>query len=289
MSRSKPALRELARRELARRHFRDYLVYTHGKQWKRTKLSRFLADRVQAFLESETGRAYDILVLQTPPQHGKSMTITESLPSWWLGKHPEHRIILAAYNDELAERFLRRNREKVERFGNRLFQIRTGRVNRANALELAGHRGGLISRGIRSGITGNPAELIIIDDPIKSREEADSEVWRDKLWEEWQNSLKSRLAARAKVIVILTPWHEDDLAARILKTSPAPSCCAFRWRRRKTTPWAESRGTPSVRSWARTNAGCGTSNGATSPIPAAAHGPGRPCISAPRERRRGVS
>ena len=221
MSRSKPALRELARRELARRHFRDYLVYTHGKQWKRTKLSRFLADRVQAFLESETGRAYDILVLQTPPQHGKSMTITESLPSWWLGKHPEHRIILAAYNDELAERFLRRNREKVERFGNRLFQIRTGRVNRANALELAGHRGGLISRGIRSGITGNPAELIIIDDPIKSREEADSEVWRDKLWEEWQNSLKSRLAAGAKVIVILTPWHEDDLAARILKNEPS--------------------------------------------------------------------
>ena len=214
------AIREMARRELARRNFRDYLAYTHGRSWKRTKLSTFLADQVQAFLESETGRAYDILVLQTPPQHGKSMTVTESLPSWWLGRHPEQRVILAAYNDELAERFLRRNREKVERFGKNLFGVSIGRVNRANALELSGHRGGIISRGIRSGITGNPAELILIDDPIKSREEADSEVWREKLWEEWQNSLKSRLAAGGKVIVILTPWHEDDPAARILKSEP---------------------------------------------------------------------
>lgn len=220
MTRQQRARGELARRELARRHFRAYLAYTQGRQWKETRLSVFLADRVQAFLETDTGHAYDILVLQTPPQHGKSMTVTESLPSWWLGRHPDRRIILAAYNDELAERFLRRNREKVERFGPRLFGISVGKINRANALELADHRGGLISRGIRSGITGNPAELIVIDDPIKSREEADSEVWREKLWEEWQNSLKSRLAAGGKVIVILTPWHEDDLAARILKSEP---------------------------------------------------------------------
>ena len=69
-----------------------------------------------------------------------------------------------------------------------------------------------------SGITGNPANLILIDDPVKNRQEADSETTRDKVWEEWQNSLKTRLAAGAKVIVIMTPWHEDDLAARILKS-----------------------------------------------------------------------
>ena len=181
-------------------------------------MSRFLADRAQAFLETDTGHAYDILVIETPPQHGKSMTVTESLPAWWLGGNPEKRVILAGYNDELAERFLRRNREKLQRSGQTLFGVDIDSVNRASALELAGHRGGIICRGIRAGITGNPADLILLDDPVKSREEADSPTWRDKIWEEWQNSLKSRLAASAKVIVIMTPWHEDDLAGRILRT-----------------------------------------------------------------------
>ena len=209
---------ELARRELARRHYRDYLAYAQGRLWIETAMSRFLADRAQAFLETDTGHAYDILVIETPPQHGKSMTVTESLPSWWLGAHPDCRVILAAYNDELAERFLRRNKEKLSRFGPTVFGVSPGGVNRASALELLGFRGGLISRGIRSGITGNPAELVIIDDPVKSREEADSPVWREKVWDEWQNSIKSRLAAGAKVLVIMTPWHEDDLAGRILRT-----------------------------------------------------------------------
>ena len=208
---------ELARRELARRHFRDYLRYVHGAAWIETAMSRYLADRAQAFLEADTGHAYDVLLIETPPQHGKSMTVTEALPSWRLGLRPDEHIILAAYNAELAERFLRRNREKLQRYGETLFGVSIGGLSRASALELYGHRGGMLARGVRSGITGNPADLILIDDPVKSREEADSELIRAKVWEEWQNSLKSRLAAGAKVIVIMTPWHEDDLAGRILR------------------------------------------------------------------------
>ena len=74
----------------------------------KSTLAEFLAGRVQAFLEAETGHAYDILLIETPPQHGKSMTVTESVPSWYLGKHPEARIIMASYNEGFAERFLRR-------------------------------------------------------------------------------------------------------------------------------------------------------------------------------------
>ena len=80
--------RELAQRELARRSFAEYLAYVQGRMWKRTRMAEFLAGRVQAFLETETGHAYDILLIETPPQHGKSMTVTESVPSWYLGKHP---------------------------------------------------------------------------------------------------------------------------------------------------------------------------------------------------------
>ena len=211
---------ERAKRELARRRYRDYLPYIHGDLWISTALSRFLADEVQDFLETDTGNAYDILVINTPPQHGKSMTITETLPSWYIGKHPNARIIVAGYNDDFAEKFLRRNKEKIRKCGKSLFGIEIGEIDRATEIELSNGRGRIISRGIRSGITGNPAELIIIDDPIKSREEADSETWRNKVWDEWQNSLKSRLAAHAKVIVIMTPWHEDDMSARILATEP---------------------------------------------------------------------
>ena len=209
---------ELAKRELARRHYGDYLAYVHGGSWKRTRMAEFLARQVQDFIEGNTGHAYDILLIATPPQHGKSMCISESLPSWYLMKYPQKRVILASYNDASAERFCRRNAEKLRRFGEHLGGVKLGKVDRASEFELSNGVGRMISRGMMAGITGNPAELVIIDDPIKNREEADSPLLRDKLWNEWQHSIKSRLAAGAKVIVIMTPWHEDDLRARLLRT-----------------------------------------------------------------------
>lgn len=209
--------REMARRILARKSFRRYLYYVHGESWRRTRLSDYLADEVQRFVETETGSAYDILLIETPPQHGKSLTVTESFPSWYLGRHPTHRIIEASYNEDTARRFGRKNREKVEQFGRTLFGIEPGEIWTGTEFELDNGWGRMVSRGILSGITGHPANLLLIDDPVKNREEADSALFRDKLWAEWQNTLKSRLAAGSKVIVIMTPWHEDDFAARLRK------------------------------------------------------------------------
>ena len=79
-------LAELARRELARRYYSEYLAYSYGPSWIRTRLSSYLAQRIQNFIETDTGHAYDILIIECPPQHGKSMTVSESLPSWYLGK-----------------------------------------------------------------------------------------------------------------------------------------------------------------------------------------------------------
>ena len=212
---------ELARRELARRNFGDYLAYVGGDSWVETRFSAYLAREIQRFVEEKSGNAYDILVIESPPQHGKSMTVTESAPSFFLGRHPNWRVILASYNDESAERFARRNREKLRDFGERLFGVTLEGVKRSSEFELRGKEGQfgrLISRGLLAGITGNPAELLFIDDPIKNRSEADSLLRREQVWDEWLNSLKSRLAAGAKVVLIMTPWHEDDLAARLLRT-----------------------------------------------------------------------
>ena len=214
---NREALAELARRELARRHYSEYLAYTYGDSWIRTRLSSFLADKIQSFIETDTGHAYDILIIECPPQHGKSMTVSESLPSWVLGKYPEHNIILASYDSDFAERFCRKNKDKIKTCGKSLFQIEIGAIDRAGEFELSNGRGRMISRGIMSGITGNPADLIIIDDPVKNQQEADSPAYRNRVWSEWQASLKSRLAAKGKVIVIMTPWTDDDLAARIIR------------------------------------------------------------------------
>lgn len=209
---------ELARRELARRNYGAYLALVHGAAWKDTKFASYLAQEIQAFIEEKTEHAYDILVIATGPQHGKSLTVTESLPSWVNGKYPDWRIIQASYNSETAERFCRRNKEKLRDWGPILFHCNIGIVNRSDEYELDNGRGGMISRGIMSGITGRPANLLIIDDPVKNMEEATSETVRRKLWEEWSATLKSRLQAGAKVIIIMTPWHEDDLRGRVLAT-----------------------------------------------------------------------
>ena len=214
----KKVQKEAARREQARRDYYHYLRYAHGAQWKDTQMARYLAAEVQRFIEADTGNAYDILVIETPPQHGKSMTITETLPSWVMGRYPEWRVIIGSYNEESAERFARRNKDKVERFGASIFSVKIGAINRATEFELDGHLGRLISRGVMGGVTGNPANFMLIDDPIKNRAEADSDSTRHKLWDEWKNSFQTRLAAGAKVIIIATPWREDDMLATILQT-----------------------------------------------------------------------
>lgn len=191
----------------------------HQGRWIPAKHLLFICNKVEIFIQEETGHPYDVLILQIPPQHGKSQSITETLPSWYLGKWPYNRVIEVSYNDTFAQKFGRRNREKIKDFGGNLFGIALSKGKDSNEeFELSNNVGGMISRGIMSGVTGNPANLIIIDDPIKNREEADSENNREKQWDEWQNSIKTRLAAGAKVIVIMTRWHEDDLAGKILKS-----------------------------------------------------------------------
>ena len=209
---------ELARREMARRSFAAYLPYVHGETWCQTRMAQYLADRLQAFVTTDTGHAYDIMVVETPPQHGKSMTVSETFPAWYLGIRPKHRVIEISYNDDSAQRFCRRNAEKIRLHGQTLFGAGIGEIDRATDLEMDNHVGSLISRGVLGGVTGRPCNLMLIDDPIKNRQEADSETVRSRVWEEWTNSFKTRLAAGAKVIIISTPWHEDDLMARILRT-----------------------------------------------------------------------
>lgn len=195
----------------------EYVAHVHQGAWKKTPFHRLLCKYVQNFVERETDLPYEILVIATPPQHGKSQSITETLPSWYLGKHPDKHVIEISYNEDFAIKFGRRNKRKIEEYGEEIFGIKIAKDNnRAVEFELADTNGGMLSRGVGTGVTGQPANLMIIDDPIKNKKEAYSKSRRDLIYEEWLMSFKTRLAPNSKVILIMTRWHEDDLAGRLL-------------------------------------------------------------------------
>lgn len=157
------------------------------------------------------------LMIFLPPRHSKSMTVSETFPSFFIGKNPERRVIEASYGDSLAKRFGSENKRIIDEFGNELFGIMTDQSNASKVdWSIEGHRGGMISAGIMGGITGQGADLLIIDDPIKNRAEADSPAYRKALLDEWQNSLLTRLHPGGRVVIILTRWHEKDLAGELL-------------------------------------------------------------------------
>ena len=195
----------------------EHVKYVHHGAWKVTPFHSMLCGYVQNFVERETELPYEILVITTPPQHGKSQSITETLPSWYLGKHPDRHVIEISYNEDFAIKFGRRNRRTIEEFGEDVFGLHlTKDNNRAVEFETTEH-GGMISRGVGTGVTGQPCQLMIIDDPIKNRKEAFSKSRRDLIYDEWLMSFKTRLAPHSKVILIMTRWHEDDLAGRLLQ------------------------------------------------------------------------
>lgn len=196
----------------------EYVKYVYKGAWKKTTFHRFLCKYVQNFVERPTDKPYEILVISTPPQHGKSQSVTETFPSWYLGKHPDKRVIEISYSEDFAIKFGRSNRRKIAEYGADIFGIELSKENnKAVEFDLEGHRGGMISRGVGTGVTGQPADLLIIDDPIKNRQEAYSKTRRDLIYDEWLMSFRTRLSPHSKVILIMTRWHEDDLAGRLLQ------------------------------------------------------------------------
>lgn len=210
-----PSLIEL-QQERARRKFVHYAQEVNGVSYIHGKFTRFLCQEVQEFIEKDTGNAYDILLVSVAPQHGKSETITRTLPSWLLGRFPTEQSMLIAYESTFAEEFLEHNRKKLAEHN--LFNIT---ITRSIAEKVETSLGGAIrAMGFKSGITGRTAKYVIIDDPIKNQEQADSKVIREKIWRDFNSSIRSRLKPGAKIIVIMTRWHQQDLAGMIIEHEP---------------------------------------------------------------------
>ncbi|MCQ2010556.1 phage terminase large subunit [Sporolactobacillus sp. STSJ-5] len=211
------ALAYLARNELCRRSYRDYVEIVHRGQYQHFRHTELICKELQPIAEGKQR----FIIIEMPPRHSKSMTVTESFPSYFIGRNPEKRVIIASYSDTLARKFGRRNRDKINEYGSSFFGVQLSQDNAAsNNWSLEGRRGGLLATGIGGSITGEGADVLIIDDPFKNAEESKSKTIRDKVWDEWESTLSTRLHKGASVIVVMTRWNEDDIVGRLLTTSP---------------------------------------------------------------------
>jgi predicted phage terminase large subunit-like protein len=223
------ALLELEEKHRAANDYYEYVKYTHGSMYGYTRhgeyICRLLDNAVKQrkrMLAGEIPVRTQYFMLSVPPQHGKSMHITETFPSYFLGHFPNEGVIEVSYNSSFAEKFGSKNKDKMEQYGKDLFGVEVATDTKAKdewavAVDGKKTRGGMISRGIMAGITGSSwGDCVIIDDPIKNREEANSGTYRDKMFDEWKDSISTRIHPGAIVILINTRWHEDDLWGRLL-------------------------------------------------------------------------
>lgn len=161
------------------------------------------------------------LMVFMPPRHGKSELISKYTPAWFLGTHPDLRIILTGYGTQFAGQWGRKARDLVEEVGDPLYGVQiSANSSRADDWNLEGHRGGMITAGVGGRITGMGAHLFIVDDPVKSAEEARSEVMQLKTWEWWRETARTRFMPGAGAIVLQTRWHELDLSGHLLANDP---------------------------------------------------------------------
>lgn len=154
------------------------------------------------------------MIVSMPPRHGKSETVSRWGPVYALHHRPEARVLLASYAQTLPIRWARQVRDALLEPGH-------GAVLRRDARRVddwsttAG--GGLLARGVGGGITGRGADLAIIDDPHRDRLDADSATMRDRVWDWYTSTLRTRLEPGGSVVLVMTRWHHDDLAGRLLE------------------------------------------------------------------------
>lgn len=186
---------------------------------------RVICDAIQRTMEKPFGR----LLIFAPPGSAKSSMASIVAPTWIMGKKPRTRVIIAGHNSDIAATQSKKGRQicKSRRYQT-LFDTTIPADSRA-ADEWALTNGStMIAGGVLSGLAGFRVEGIIFDDPHPSREAAESETQRKKVWEEWRDNLRNRVVPGGWVVGMLTRWHEQDWAGMILPDGWAGESGVFR-------------------------------------------------------------
>lgn len=216
------ALEELDReqREGASEHLTDFCCYvdTAAAKQYRAKHLRYLAGRLEAVERGEVKR----LMIFMPPRHWKSSLTSEKFAAWFLGRNPKKSIISTSHSGDLCKEFSRNIRDMIAtnpRWEAVFPNVRLQRKSRSvvNWALMGAYRSTYRAAGVGGGITGRGADLILIDDPVADHTAVATKNLRDKLYTWYQMKLRNRLEPGGAIILIMTRWHEDDLAGRLIE------------------------------------------------------------------------
>jgi predicted phage terminase large subunit-like protein len=191
---------------------------TDGRRFRTTLWMLF--DRVALALAAGL---FMSALIQVPPQHGKSEYWSRFFPAWWIGRNPDHRVVLGAYGAQFAESWGREARNVLQGHGRDVFGVdvrdNVAAANEWKTVDGEGRErdGGMVTAGVDGGIAGRPAELLIADDIIADDQTAESQVLKDKVWKWWESEACARLQKNGRRIMLMTRRAVDDPPGRILK------------------------------------------------------------------------
>lgn len=174
---------------------------------------RLLIERLEAVERGDIRR----LMVMMPPGSAKSTYASILFPPWFLAREPGRTVILASHTADLADANSGKTIRVVGEFGR---AIALGTLSEGVQYWRTTNRGEVKAVGVGGPVTGRRADLVVIDDPVKSAADADSETYRDKAWNWFQADLSTRLKPGGRIVLIMTRWHQDDLAGRLLQTQP---------------------------------------------------------------------
>ncbi len=213
------AAAELLRRRKARREVYEYILYTTPK-YVQSDFALMVCTALDKFVEDMLDGKRPILVLQAPPQHGKSEMVSRKLPAFLNGAFPNWRIGAATYNDEWANSLAQDVRINLDSDEHKRLFPSTGpkrrySTNRVGEFTSQNGTGGYIGVGVGSGLTGRSLDIGIIDDPTKDEKEALSPTIKESRWNWYQTVFTTRLSENSGQIIMATSWAEDDLPGKI--------------------------------------------------------------------------
>lgn len=212
----------------AKDSFHAYRLFLNGKKFKDSWWIKEVCEALQQFFEDLIAGKKPILIIQAPPQHGKSVAIVDFI-SWLSGKHPDFKTIYASFSDRLG---IRANLSLQRIFSSDKYKkiFPETNINSRNSVTVSGQylrnreilefvdkEGYFRNTTVRGSVTGESLDVGVIDDPIKGREEANSVALRDKTWSWFTDDFYSRFSEEAGLLIILTRWHLDDPVGRLLK------------------------------------------------------------------------
>lgn len=219
LSLEEKAKAELALRFLTRKRLLPF-VERFNPDYQAGWVHKDICKRLEQFSKDVAEKKSPRLMLFMPPRHGKSTLASVSFPAWHLGRHPQHEFISCSYSGSLAMGFSRKVRQLLrEPTYKTAFKTRLDPDSQSAEAWLTSDGGGYVAAGVGGGITGKGAHVLVIDDPVKNRDDAESQNARDSTWDWYTSTAYTRLAPGGGVLVILTRWHDDDLAGRLLKAA----------------------------------------------------------------------